>query len=498
MPNPIAQILSFIGLGVGAFLLLSWLQFSNESFAGTDAYYHSKIALLMFEQRGAIFQFPWLPKTVLDSDSYVDHHFLFHVFLAPFASLSLLNGTKFAVVVLAVLAFYALQTCLPPVNTRVRMVAGIAFFAISPGFIYRMLMVRAQGMSLVILLLIVYATINKRYVILALLGFVYVWAYNAFPLVAIVLGAHIVSEFVFHKRIAVRPLWILPTAVCAGVVVNPYFPRNIVFLFHHLIDKFSLQGYAVSVGNEWYPYSAAKFMQHAGVSLGLMIVAAICCLQFGIKRERRSTVLMLFVIAGTFLVMLLKSRRFIELYPPFALLFSIWAFTSVEKSPRDDVSTSRGVLLPVVIGFLILVLCFFSVSACRDSLRRSEPYAKLSAASGWLKLNTPKHSLVLMSDWDLFTKLFHFNHHNTYIAGLDPYFFYAKDPSGFLLWRDITRGQVEGSLARLLKNRFGSEYVLVERNKSSMIKTLSRESKLKRVFSDKHYYIYKIVEFESE
>ena len=30
-----------------------------------------------------------------------------------------------------------------------------------------------------------------------------------------------------------------------GVVINPYFPENIFFLYHHLVDKFRPDGYAV-------------------------------------------------------------------------------------------------------------------------------------------------------------------------------------------------------------------------------------------------------------
>src|SRR3989338_11391151 len=67
-----------------ALSLFSYLQF-DQTFADPDSFYHAKMARLLAE-RGVITEFPWLSATNLKS-SFIDHHFLYHLALAPFVKL---------------------------------------------------------------------------------------------------------------------------------------------------------------------------------------------------------------------------------------------------------------------------------------------------------------------------------------------------------------------------------------------------------------------------
>ena len=40
--------------------------------------------------------------------------------------------------------------------------------------------------------------------------------------------------------------------VILGMLINPYFPHNLIFSYHHMLPKLA-NATSVSVGNEWYP-----------------------------------------------------------------------------------------------------------------------------------------------------------------------------------------------------------------------------------------------------
>src|SRR5687767_143403 len=65
--------------------LFAYLQFATPALPDTDGYYHAKMGWLI-RQQGLKPTFPWLPLTILDAEQFYDHHLLFHVYLALFAT----------------------------------------------------------------------------------------------------------------------------------------------------------------------------------------------------------------------------------------------------------------------------------------------------------------------------------------------------------------------------------------------------------------------------
>ena len=65
-------------------LRLAIVQWGTPALVGTDGYYHARMGLLIREQ-GLKPDFKWLPMTILSSESFYDHHLLYHVYLSLFA-----------------------------------------------------------------------------------------------------------------------------------------------------------------------------------------------------------------------------------------------------------------------------------------------------------------------------------------------------------------------------------------------------------------------------
>ena len=83
------------------------LIFATPGFVGNDDYYHARISAQIVEQQRLRLDFPWLPRTILSPDRFVDHHLLFHLYLAPWVYLGGMTGAKLATAGIAAGVFVA-------------------------------------------------------------------------------------------------------------------------------------------------------------------------------------------------------------------------------------------------------------------------------------------------------------------------------------------------------------------------------------------------------
>ena len=96
-------------------------------------------------------------------------------------------------------------------------------------------------------------------------------------------------------------------------------------------------------------------------------------------------------------VMLLQSRRFIEYFPPFALILAAFAWTPLLEAwlaQRRQVDSPplgrfKTVFLALLAIALLLAGSIFTGQAARNSIRSAKPYTLFQGASAWLVANTP-------------------------------------------------------------------------------------------------------------
>jgi len=160
---------------------MAFIQFSTPDMPDNDGFYHIKLAWVM-RTEGLKPDFPWLPLSILNEKEFYDHHFLFHVALIPFTFGDLRIGAKWAAVVFAALAFLCVWYLFDRQKISAAPVWALALLGISDAFLYRMSITRAQSLSLGVLALGLAWMLEGKYKHLAILSFVYVWMYDAFPL----------------------------------------------------------------------------------------------------------------------------------------------------------------------------------------------------------------------------------------------------------------------------------------------------------------------------
>jgi len=477
-----------IGQAVAVFALFAALfagvQFATPGIADNDGYYHIKLAQLIREQ-GLKPAFVWLPLTILGRDAFYDHHLLYHIFLTFFARGDLTLGAKLAAVVAPALAFAAIWWLLRGQGVRWASIWAMGLFAVSQAFLYRMSMPRAQAASLLVLALGMHWMLHRRYRLLIPLGFFYVWLYNAFPLLLMMGVLYVAAAFLTERRIEWRALVYPAMGMGLGLVINPYFPQNITFIVSHIAPKIGES--TISVGNEWYPYETWTLVENSGFALAAFLLGALALGWRGRRIDRPT--LMAFFTAIAFGYMLFKSRRFVEYYPAFALIFAaLSAAPAIENWLSRRARSAPAILMAALVVPLVITL-----GDARGAMARSKPADLYAGASIWLREHTPPGSMVFQTDWDDFTRLFFYNTSNLYTLGLDPTYMELYDADLYNTWVRITQGKIERP-GDIIRSRFGGEYVMSDLDHTAFLAKAKDDPGLKEVYRDKYAVIFQLVD----
>ena len=474
--------------------LLTYVQSGAPGIPDTDGYYHAKMGWLI-RQHGLKPDFPWLPLTILNEEAFYDHHLLFHVYLALFATTDpavdggqgLARGAKVASTLLPALAFVMIWWLLRQMEVPAAAAWALGLLAVSSAFLFRMSMVRAQSASLLLLVLAWLCLHKGRYGWLIPLGFLYVWTYNGFPLLLVVVTVYAAATLLLERhfiwQIVVYPL----LGIGLGLLINPYFPQNISFIASHILPK--LGGSEVAVGNEWYPYETWTLVENSGYALLAVVVGVLAWGWQGQRTDKPTLVAFLLLIIFGF--MLFRSRRFVEYFPAFALIFAAlssapWLRQQLQQRP------TWTPFLPV----LGLILLFFplknTLTDARQAIADTRPPDQYAAAALWLLEQAPPGAMVFQTDWDDFTRLFYYNSAVIYTVGLDPTYLELADPALYEAWVEVTRGRVPNPGA-VIRERFAAAYVFSDLNHEAFMDQAETDPGLQEIYRDTYAIIYAVL-----
>jgi hypothetical protein len=473
--------------------IMARIEFAGPAILDNDGYYHIRWSKMLRESAPHLPKFKWLPLTTLDGDSYVDHHFLFHVLLAPFTFGDLRVGAKVAAAIFSSLAMAAVFSLLVIYRVPYRWLWLVPLVAGSEPFLYRMSMTRAPSLSLVLLAAGAYLILKRRMILLAVLAFIFVWLYSLFPLILAFSIAYSVAVYLAEKRIDLRALAASALGIATGLVVNPYFPENLKLLKEHFLMKAS-SSYAVDVGVEWYPYDTWVLIGGSAVAF---VVYFIALLAFDYRRRSEDIKPLFFLIVSILLLLLsLKSRRFIEYWPPFAVVFAAFTIKPALSArikgsfgrARDSAIAAAAAAV-VTVG-LILGMAYNVIQAYDDVKSEDSPY-QFEGAGQWLTAHTPAGSRVFNTNWDEFPMLFYYDTDNTYIAGLDPTYLYDRDHELWKIYESVTLGN-EDDPAPIIRDRFGCRYVVTDKEHTDFRDAVDKSGDFDEVFTDQYATVLKV------
>lgn len=476
------------------FALIQW---ATPGIVGNDGYYHIKMAYLM-RQEGLTPAFEALPFTILNSAAYYDHHLLFHLFLAPFATVdpavdggaALTQGAKIATVILPALAVVAVWWLLRAQKVPFPALWAIALFVVSEAFLYRMSMVRAQSGALLLLVLGLHCLLTGRYRLLAVLGFVFVWFYNAFPLLLVLVGVYTAAIWLLERRVVWPAIGFTVLGIGLGLIINPYFPENLTFIAGHLLPKVG-QG-SIPVGNEWSPYQTWTLVENSGFALAAFLLGVLALSWRRERIDRASLVALGLVVVFGFA--LFKSRRFVEYFPPFVLIFTAFSSAPLIREWQQRLRKHNLTKQIAVMTLAVVAMAFALTVTIRDArelIAHSKPADQYAAAMLWLRDKASPGDVIFQTDWDDFTRQYFYFDQARYINGLDPTFMQQYDADLYEIWVDITRGRIDAP-GELIRDRFGAKYVFSDLQHKAFIHVVEVDQMLSEVYKDEFAVIYSV------
>jgi len=504
LPRPFVSRLSSpwtqgAALYLFCFAVLGALIFSTPGFLGTDDYYHARISAQIVAQGRLALDFPWLPQTILSPERFVDHHLLYHLALALPVHLAGIVGAKLVTAGIAAGVFVVAWALLRQIGARQPALWALAMFGLSVPFLYRILMIRTQGVSLLLLIVALIVLFRRQYRWLVPLGFAYTWLYDGFVLLLAVAVLDAIGPWIAERKVAWQPVAYTAAGIGLGLLVNPYFPQNVAFIAEHLGAKVGFES-GVRVGNEWYPYETGTLLNN---SLGALLAMAAGVLRpsfGGRRRDRIETTLLLVALLTLFMVF--KSRRFIEYFPAFALLFcaASWREIGVRFQPAAfSFSTPRtrkaAALSPLGRAFtvvIVLLLTGNTLAGVWQDTQDATNVEMFAGAAAWLQENSPPGAMVFQTDWDDFPRLFYYNTHNTYLVGLDPTYLERADPALWDRWVEITRGQV-AQPSTAIGAEFGAAYVVSDTRHDAFASRADDDPGLRLVYRDDATLVWEVL-----
>jgi len=472
-------------------LVLSWLQFSVQSVCcgEFDGYYHIQWSRLLWEglRHGHLPAFTWLPLTTLNASRYADQHFLYHLLLVPFTWFSDLRlAAKLGTTLFAGAAVLSLFWLILRYRIRYPLLWLLALLACSWAFYLRLSMTRASAVSILFIVAGIFLLLERKYAWLAPAAFLYVWTYNLFVMLGVLVVIWAAVILWSERRIEWRPVLWTCLGTIAGFVIHPYFPRNAKLFFEHLAAKSGASGGQAVVGFEWYSLSAWQFLESALVACAAMVVGYVAfgSLLAGNRDRLRLQRPLLFLLFSSFLMLItIRFARFMEYWPPFAILFAaftlehLWAGGSASsptlagKQEADLLSPyqTEGLswkTLGLVVVLLIAALVYNLRTTRTNIMMASKGPNHYQAATDWMRANIPPNALIYDLNWSDFPKLFFYDTAHRYVSGLDPIYLLDQHPEISLLTERLS-GRAEKDPAAAIWTQFaaietsGLQYIFV-------------------------------------
>jgi|GEM_PF-2406103 len=463
---------------------VGWLLLSRGSGAPyDDGKFYVTLASLQ-SKVGFIKEYPWLYFSQFRTAS-PGLHFLYSALLVPFAKFfpaaqaSIAAASFFfagaSVIFLALLRRF---------RFRPAWLWLLLFVFGSADFLFRLLLARPISLSLAVLLGAYYCLSAKKYWLLLPLAFAYVWLYDGYILLLALPLAFAATELVRHRKISASPLLWTIGGLAAGLVINPFFPNNV--LFHHFLLTPPLFLKTIQNSREWQPYDLATLVRNNWIVLVVYFVAFVAAVRAFQNNRGKSGAsapsgpFLLLTVSGLFFVLMLLSRRFVEYWVPFSILFSASQFQGIFSKitwPRLKQSLINHWQLKAA-G--VLVACLLAIGVADTAKIVSAYFRELPATDAyrgpalWLAENSAGGDIVFNPQWDQFPRLFYWDQKNYYIVGLDPTFLYAYSPDLYRQWREISDDREDkwgspADLDKTFRQTFRARYVFVEQLRNPVL-----------------------------
>ena len=400
--------------------------------------------------------------------------------LIPFTLGDLVLGSKFSVIIFSALVAVVFFWLLRKMNIKFPAIWLSILLFISPFFILRLTFQKPTPFALILLPIGFYLILKKKHALLGILSFIFVWTYTAFPFLVYLCLLHtgvVLSEEIFKKKRGFKKtvlnfenyknLVFCLSGTILGLVINPYFPNILKMYYAQIVNIAFLTTEGLSIGGEWYPFTPDHFVGHFWILI-LVYLASIAMYIKTKDRNPAKTSLLLFSL--TFMILMIKSKRYADYWVPFSVLFSAVAANDFIGKKVNLVKISKridtGIIFSVISGILLITCFIYNVPLSIESIGGQSEYSwlrfeRLKKCAEWVEENSEQGDIIF-SIWYQFPALFFFNHKNYYVNGHDPTFLYLHDENLMENYNQILYRKMDDP-AGVMKNDFKAKFLIVNK-----------------------------------
>ncbi len=438
-----------------------------------DRYYHYAVSKVTSKE--------FAPETMPQiegigwSKFFQEKEFLFHVFTGAGYKI---GGDKGVLVTcmliggLIILSIYFVN--LQVLTPFAALIPTLLIAFASSKFLIRVFSVRPQILGVLFAILLLGALLQRRHRIAGLMSLLFALSYHAvyIPLVLAVIAC--LSSFAIERGLkgdllkgSLKCLLYTAIGLTIGLLINPYFPSNVMMGIQHLKIAFLSAGLPIShFGAELISATGANLLAHLP---GFILLLAVGFIALGYlshsflktekkpsleKKDAYAAALTTFCAFALFLVLTFQSPRGNEYLVPFASLF-------IARLVQLSAHKTR-MLAVLSIGLFILQIPdsrIASMSLAKSSeffQPEAEPMMVRQALEG-IPAGTEKNR-VFNCSWDVSPFLLYTRPDLIFVDILDPSFLFSRQPDFYLARHQWFNGDFADSFG-LLKDTFQTDYI---------------------------------------
>ncbi len=538
-----------ISIFILVFSISLLLRLSTDSFSsGNDPYYHAKKS---FNLNSAEPSYP--PEFSLQSDKPVDLYIAYHRAMFPF--ISKFDGTNFETLIqgskiyhslilglLFSVFFVVLNSILKKEKSsktqKYALLGTVLLFISSHIFAFRVFMERPHVLSIVFMVLALYACINKNKLFIFSLSALFPFFYSVSFFILIIPLVYVFSSILYKEDIlnSFKILFSSILGLAVGIFLRPDTVNYLAngYMVHINSIKETLFGNTTSVPAE---LGSPLDSLEKEVWLVLFLFYFVSLILYFLKKKSIHKLSLvswfLFVLSTAFTFGFMVVQRTVEYALPF---FLVAFFVSLPKFAHfwfeEQKSIESGSLLKEILGKLntiyqknkllfigifivFLSLLFYArVSNVVEVFKKAPGYRMYKNVAEELRKETFVGSTIFIPRFGMFPELYFYASDYRFTSGMDPMFTYAHSPEIFWKMYHTNRGENICSEPLCKKSELDSfefihdelkvEYLVLntkyfnkDSNQENFKTTIEQDPRFKLVFTDPEFPNIKLYKLES-